>query len=146
MSDAVFDDRVPAMVDPGLPASVFDGRYLSLTSFRRDGTEVATPVWFVQRDGQLLVLTDASSYKVRRIRGNPTVRVALCTASGRLRGQPVAGRAELLPEAAIPEVEHLIAAKYRIDVLLIRPVRWLQRILHLGRPRTGSVVLSITPM
>src|SRR5215218_1336099 len=59
----------------------FPGKYLSLTSFRRDGTGVATPVWFVEAGGRLLVETDASSYKVRRIRRDPRVTVAPCTAA-----------------------------------------------------------------
>jgi len=42
---------------PALP-----GRYLSLTSFRHDGTGVATPVWFVEDGERLLVETDAASY------------------------------------------------------------------------------------
>jgi PPOX class probable F420-dependent enzyme len=70
------------------PASVgtlgFAGKYLSITSFKRDGTGVATPVWFVQEAGRLLQ-TDANSYKVKRIRRNPHVTVAPCTATGRLR-------------------------------------------------------------
>src|SRR5512141_1567688 len=37
----------------------FKGKYLSLTSFKRDGTGVATPVWFVAENGHLLVETDA---------------------------------------------------------------------------------------
>ena len=44
---------------PAPPASppTFPGKYLSLTSFRRDGTGVATPVWFVEDGGRLLVET-----------------------------------------------------------------------------------------
>jgi uncharacterized protein len=42
---------------------VIPGKYLSITSFRRDGTGVATPVWFIQEGGRLLVQTGASSGK-----------------------------------------------------------------------------------
>ena len=35
----------------------FSGKYLSLTSYKRDGTGIATPVWFVIDDGRLLVMT-----------------------------------------------------------------------------------------
>jgi uncharacterized protein len=47
---------------------------------------VATPVWFVEADGRLLVETDAGSYKVWRIRRDPRVTIAPCSATGRLRG------------------------------------------------------------
>ena len=133
---------------PGQPAAaapVFRGRYLSITSYKRDGRGVATPVWFVQRDGRLLVETDAASGKVKRIRRNPQVRVAACTASGRLRGEQVPAVAEFLPGSEIGAVEQLIADKYRFDMIIFRPLRFIQARLHLGRPRTGPVILGITP-
>jgi uncharacterized protein len=130
---------------PAAAAPVFGGRYLSITSYKRDGRGVATPVWFVQRDGRLLVETDAASGKVKRIRRNPRVHVAICTASGRLRGEPVLAVAEILPDSETSTVERLIAEKYRFDLIIIRPLRFVQAKLHLGRPRTESVILSITP-
>ena len=65
----------------------FRGKYLSLTSYRRDGTAVATPVWFVEQDCELLVQTELGSGKVKRIRANPIVSVALCNGMGHLRGE-----------------------------------------------------------
>jgi uncharacterized protein len=130
---------------PAAAAPLVRGRYLSITSYRRDGRGVATPVWFVLRDGRLLVETDAASGKVKRIRRNPQVRVAVCTASGRLRGQQVPAVAEILPDSEIGAVERLIADKYRFDMIIFRPLRFVQARLHLGRPRTESVILGITP-
>ena len=126
-------------------APAFRGRYLSITSYRRDGQGVATPVWFVQRDGMLLVETDAASGKVKRIRRDPHIQVAICTASGRLRGEQVPAVAQILPDSEIGAVERLIADKYRFDMIIFRPLRYLQARLHLGRPRTGPVILAITP-
>ena len=62
--------------------TIFTGKYVSLTTFRRDGTPVSTPVWFVTEDGSLLVETDGDSYKVKRIRHNDNVTVASCNAMG----------------------------------------------------------------
>lgn len=97
----------------------FQGKYLSLTSFKRDGTPVGTPVWFVAEDGHLLVETDADSYKVKRIRRNPHVRIALCDARGRLRGPSVDGEAEILPERDRGRVERLVSRRSRDGL-----VRW----------------------
>jgi uncharacterized protein len=130
---------------PAAAAPVFRGRYLSITSYKRDGQGVATPVWFVQRDGRLLVETDAASGKVRRIRHNPHVRVAVCTASGRLCGQQMPAVAEILPDSEICAAERLIAGKYQFDMIIFRPLRFAQARLHLGRPRTGPAILGITP-
>ncbi len=126
-------------------APAFRGKYLSITSYKRDGTSVATPVWFVERDGRLLVQTDAASGKVKRVRRNPAVLVAVCTASGRLRGPQRPGTAGLLPDSEAGQAERLLADKYRIDLLFIRPLRFAQARLHLGRPRTTTVILAITP-
>jgi uncharacterized protein len=142
MGEAAFAGRSV----PQVPAvRAFPGRYLSITSYKRDGTGVATPVWFVQEDGRLLVETDAASGKVKRIRRNPAVRVAVCTASGRLRGEQADAVAELLPGSEVSGAERLIARKYRIDVMVIKPLRIAQSALHLGRPRTTPVILAITP-
>jgi len=142
MSEAASAGR---LYQPDTAAPVFRGRYLSITSYKRDGRGVATPVWFVLRDGRLLVETDAASGKVKRIRRNPQVRVAVCTASGRLRGRQVPAVAEILPDSEIGPVERLIADKYRFDMIIFRPLRFLQARLHLGRPRTEPAILGITP-
>lgn len=125
----------------------FTGKYLSLTSFRRDGTPVATPVWFVADDGRLLVETDGGSYKVKRIRRDARVRVAVCDARGRLRGQPVDAVAEILPESERSGAERLMAQKYRVDRVLILPIyRLVMRLRGRGgRASDKPVVLAIRP-
>jgi hypothetical protein len=60
--------------------------YVSLLSYKRDGTGVATPVWAAPLDGKLVVFTLRDSFKVKRIRRNPRVRVARCSAFGKLLG------------------------------------------------------------
>jgi hypothetical protein len=73
------------------------------------------------------------------------VLVAPCTATGRLLADPVPARAELLGDAEVGRVERLLAAKYRIDLLVIRPLRSLQAQLRRGRPHPKPIVLAITP-
>lgn len=60
--------------------------YISLLSYKRDGTGVETPVWAAPLDGKLVVFTLRDSYKVKRIRRNPEVRVARCGMTGKLLG------------------------------------------------------------
>jgi len=140
MTRALDEPQQPAATSP-----VFPGKYLSITSYRRDGTAVATPVWFVQQDGRLLAETDAASGKVRRIRRNPAVQVAICNGRGRLRGRLVPAVAQVLPESEVDQVQRLLERKYRADLVVIRPLRFLQSLLHLGRPRTSPVILAIEP-
>ena len=125
----------------------FDGKYLSLTSFKRDGTGVPTPVWFASDDGHLLAETDADSYKVKRIRRDPHVRVALCDSRGRVRGESVEADARILPEDELERVEGLLAQKYRVDRFTILPIyrlvmRLRGRSSHSHEP---PVALEITP-
>ena len=123
----------------------FRGKYLSITSFRRDGTGVATPVWFVVEGDRLLVETGATSRKVRRILRDPSVTIAECSARGRLRGMPVHAIAEILPDEETARVERLVGRKYRADLLVIRPIRAIQSAFRRG-PREKSVILAITPV
>lgn len=123
----------------------FHGKYVSLTSFKRDGTGVATPVWFVIEDGRLFVQTDGESFKVRRIRHDQNVTVAPCSASGRTRAPTVSATAEILPAGELEHVRGLLARKYRIDRILILPIYWAVQRLR-GRTTSGSeVALAIAP-
>ena len=118
-------------------------RYVSLTTFRRDGSTASTPVWVVSDDGnRLLVWTGAETWKVKRIRRDPRVLVAPATMRGRERGPRVEAHARVLG----PEAERIVPP------LLRRKYGWQQRVLELqaalGRalrrpPGPGSVYLEI---
>jgi len=126
-------------------ASRFPGKYLSVTSYKRDGSGVATPLWFVIEGERLLALTDPASFKARRIRRNPVVEVVPCSASGSPRGEPVTGLATFLDDEEIPRVEALMARKYRVDRILILPVYRLVQRLRGKRASGAETVLAITP-
>ena len=111
--------------------ALFPGRFLSVTSFKRDGTGVATPVWFVSDGRRLLALTDLRSAKVRRVRRNPHVLVAPCRADGKLRSEPVPAHAEVLTSTAeLEHVQKLLLERYRITYRLVMLVYRLGRRLR----------------
>ena len=62
-------------------------RYLSLATFRVNGTEVATPVWYVAVDGRLYVVSAGDAGKVKRLRRSSRARVAPCSARGNVTGR-----------------------------------------------------------
>jgi uncharacterized protein len=130
---------------PGWPALNIPGKYLSLTTYRRDGTPVSTPVWFVEEDGRLFATTAADSYKARRLQRNPAAMVAPCSAGGKLKAEPIPAQVEFLPAAEHGRVDRLMAEKYRVDRILILPVYRLVMKLR-GKPvsRDGAY-LAITP-
>jgi PPOX class probable F420-dependent enzyme len=75
------------MLAAGSPGTPLDReRYISLETFRRDGTGVKTPVWAAPLDGRLVVVTDGTSYKVKRLRANPKFRAAACDVRGTVTG------------------------------------------------------------
>ena len=84
--------------------------FVSITTFRRDGTPVSVPVWCATDNGALLVFSEADSWKVRRIRRNGHVRIAPCSAQGRPRGPAVDADASLVEDTK--RVQALLARKY----------------------------------
>jgi PPOX class probable F420-dependent enzyme len=128
------------------PLSV-PGKYLSLTTYRRDGTPVSTPVWFVEEDGRLFATTAADSYKAKRLRRNPSAMVAPCTARGVPKGDAIPVQVEFLSPDEHARVDRLMAEKYQVDRVLILPIYRLVMKLR-GKPvdeRSGAY-MAITSM
>jgi PPOX class probable F420-dependent enzyme len=117
-------------------------KYISLTTYRRDGTPVATPVWFVLDGDRLLVVTDADAGKVKRLRSNPSVAVAACDVRGRAKTPAVAGTARLLDDSIGPEVDRQLGRKHP---LMKRPVELWYRVNRKIRkqPPTTSAYIEI---
>jgi PPOX class probable F420-dependent enzyme len=125
--------------------ALFPGRYLSVTSFKRDGTGVATPVWFVSDGRRLFALTDLHSAKVRRMRRNPRVVIASCRADGKPRSEPVPARVEVL--TATPELERvrrLLIERYKISYRLVMLIYRVARRLRGKRSLADGAALAIT--
>jgi PPOX class probable F420-dependent enzyme len=67
--------------------TALDGaEYISLRSYKRDGSPVDTPVWCAGLEGKLVIFTLQESYKVKRVARNPRVQVAACDVRGKLKG------------------------------------------------------------
>lgn len=60
-----------------------DTRYIALTTYRRDGRPVTTPVWAAPLNGNLYLVTARSTGKVRRLRATDRVRFAPSNMNGR---------------------------------------------------------------
>ena len=108
-------------------ASLASERYISLTTSKRDGTPVSTPVWVVSDDNRrLLVWSAASTGKVRRILRDSSVLVAPASFRGKERGARRAATARLVDDPGI-------------DELLLRKYGWQKRALDfLNRKGQGA--------
>jgi uncharacterized protein len=92
-----------------------DEKYMLLTTFRRSGDPVSTPVWLVELDdGKLGFWTSSAAGKVKRLRHTARVTVQPCN----MRGvptpgtQPVEATAEVVTGAQLEEVRTRVYAKY----------------------------------
>jgi PPOX class probable F420-dependent enzyme len=123
-------------------SSLADERYVSITTFRRDGTPASTPVWVVSDDPhRLLVATGAGTWKVKRIKRDPHVRVAGCNARGKVHGEAVDAVAQLVDEE--PLVRRLQYEKYGWQKRLLESVYGL--VLRVTRkPRPEEAFIEIT--
>jgi uncharacterized protein len=115
--------------------------FVSMTTFKRDGTPVSTPVWVAGENGNLLVISEAESRKVKRIRRDGRVRITPCGARGAVHGDPVDADATIDPDTAT--VEKLLAGKYGWKYGAYRRFSALARKLR-RQPTPTGVTLRIT--
>ncbi|OZC49109.1 hypothetical protein CH289_18215 [Rhodococcus sp. RS1C4] len=117
-----------------------DQPFVSLTTFRRSGEPVSTPVW-IGRDGdELIVLTPTDSGKVKRIRNSGRVELRPCNRRGKVPDDAVAhtGTARIVTDESARRATELIRQKYGVE---FRIVMLIERVVARGRkPR---VILAI---
>lgn len=95
-----------------IPPAIRNQKYVSLTTFRKTGVGVPTPVWFGEQDDKLYIMTISHSGKVKRIRNNSQVKVAPCTIRGRVTGPEFTATARLLPPEDFPKARKTVTRKY----------------------------------
>jgi len=93
-------------------AAIHDQKYISLTTFRKSGAGVATPVWFGEENDHLYVMTRSDMGKTKRIRNNPQVKVAPCTMRGTVTGPEFAATARILPAQEHKHARQTLNRKY----------------------------------
>ncbi|MGZ8698204.1 MAG: PPOX class F420-dependent oxidoreductase [Gaiellaceae bacterium] len=121
-------------------------KYISLTTFKQDGTSVATPVWVVSDDGRrLLVWTGAQSWKVKRLRRDPRVLVSASDYRGRTRGESREGVARLLEVPQGSLVEPLLNRKYGLARRLLGMFNGLARTVTRKQPEPSAYIEIVDP-
>lgn len=111
-------------------------RYVSLTTFRRNGEPVAVPVWIAPLgDGRHAFTTDPASGKVKRVRNSPRVELRPCSVRGKVAPDApvVTGTAQVVTDAAeYRGVVEALRRKYGLQVALIE---WGGRVKQLVKRR-----------
>ncbi|WP_019970183.1 PPOX class F420-dependent oxidoreductase [Mycobacterium sp. 141] len=93
-------------------ADVAKAKYVLLTTFTKDGRPKPTPIWAAPSGDRLLVITQADSWKVKRIRNTPRVTLAACDMRGNPESEPVEAQAVILDQARNGEVYDAIGKRY----------------------------------
>ena len=98
-------------------ASLQGQKYINLETFRKNGQGVRTPVWFAGdpepgAPEKLYAYSTADSGKAKRIRNNTRVRVAPCEVRGRLLGEWIDGRVEVVTGEEAEHGMKLLTKKY----------------------------------
>lgn len=99
----------------GSAVTLADEKYLLLTTFRRDGTAVSSPVWAASlADGTIGFWTSSGSGKAKRLAHTERVTVQPCDARGRARAgtSAVPATARLVTGPELDAIRQRIVAKY----------------------------------
>lgn len=102
-----------------------------LTTFRRDGTPVSTPVWAApdgERPQRLYVRSERSAGKLKRLRNDARVLVAPCTVRGEPLGAPFEARARELATGEEALAEHALRRRYGLGRALFERTMDLLRV------------------
>ncbi|MGW7075165.1 PPOX class F420-dependent oxidoreductase [Streptomyces sp. NPDC054871] len=126
-------------MDEVAQAGLGAGKYLLVTSYRKNGTPVPSPVWVVEDGDALGIWTVADSWKVKRIRNRADVLIGPCDLRGNPTGESIPATAEICDPETTARYRTLLARKYGL----------IGRLTLLGsklrRGTSGTVGIRITP-
>lgn len=118
-----------------------DEAFVSLTTFRRSGEPVATPVWIARDGDDLVVITPAESGKVKRVRNSGRVELRPCSRRGKVPdgALAVSAQASIDTGASATRATEAIKKKYGFEFRVVMFVELL-----IARRRKPRVILRIT--
>ena len=89
-----------------------DQKYINLETYKKDGTHVRTPVWFVIDKDLIYVITRDSTGKVKRLKNNQDVRIVSCSFKGEPKNEWVKGKTEMITGEEADKAIKLRKKKY----------------------------------
>ncbi len=118
-------------------SSLAGEKHVLLVTYKRDGTPIASPVWFARDGQQVYVWTEVNAFKAKRLRRDPRALLAPCSPLGVPRGNPIAARGRVLTD---PSERQRAAAVIRSQWGLGRRLTEL-----VSRPLTDVHYLAFVP-
>ena len=95
-----------------------DQKYINLETYKKDGTSIRTPVWFVIDNNLIYVITRDSTGKVKRLKNNQNVRIVSCSFQGEPKNEWVKGMAQMITDESADKIIKLRKKKYGFAVRL----------------------------
>ncbi|HYN67318.1 MAG TPA: PPOX class F420-dependent oxidoreductase [Ornithinibacter sp.] len=146
-------DQPNAGVTPGRAADhpLATAKYVALTTFRRTGTPVTTPVWFapsLDESGVFAVITVDDTGKTKRLAHTDTVELQACDMRGRIApGTPMfRGSARVVRDAdGIGSVRRAVVAKYGIPARLSDLTDTIGSKVGLKRAPRAGILVAVEP-
>ena len=96
-----------------------DQKYINLETYKKDGTSVRTPVWFVIDNDLIYVITRDSTGKVKRLGNNQDVQIVSCSFKGEPKNEWIKGKAEKITGREVDIAIKLRKKKYGMSARLI---------------------------
>ena len=127
--------------------TITDERYVSFTTFRKNGDAVSSPVWIVALpDGRCGFSTEAGSGKVKRLANDPRATFRPCDRGGKVADGAVETDVKATVVTDRPDLDAVrkaLVAKYGIQAHVLTVGRTLKRLVRL--PDTSAAVIAILP-
>ena len=120
-----------------------DQAFVSLSTFRKSGVAVSTPVWIARDGDTLIVTTPSDSGKVKRLRNNARVELTACSRMGKTAddAQPVPGTASIIGDArSVDRLSDIFRKKYPLEYRVFMVIEAI-----VAKRRKPRVILRITP-
>jgi PPOX class probable F420-dependent enzyme len=128
ISQTGHDSAAQRATQEQLAATLSTSKTMLLTTFKRDGTPVTTPVSVVVDGTRIFFRSYAQTWKFKRLRRNPLVEVAPATFRGKPRGPRLAARARLLEAHEVQAARRALARRHPVLHGLVVPL--LHRLRH----------------
>jgi uncharacterized protein len=114
----------PALIKANLEAYKRH-QFMNLTTFRKSGLGVSTPVWFALENGKIYGTSQPQTGKDKRIRNNPAVTFGPSDMSGKPLGETRPGKARLLSQAEFAFADGALKRKYGLQY---RFLTWMMKL------------------
>lgn len=125
---------------------ITDEKYVSLTTYKRDGTTKSLPVWITDfGDGKIGFTTASSSYKVKRINNDPRVILEPSDSKGKAKdgAEKVTGTATTADSADFDRYEATVKAKYGMQYRAIKLLGSFMKLIGRGSGTDTAVLITL---